>query len=678
MRLKTSLQKEPKHILCYTRKFHLISKSGRVEKSVDAHKGAVLSGRWSYFYFSLLAGEDGQVKIWSRSGMLRSTLTQNSNTVYGVAWGPDSDQVLFTNGRQLVIKSLQANAKPTMWKAHDGVILNVDWNPVNNLILSGAEDCRYKVWDTYGRIMYSSSVHDYPITSVAWTPNGELFAVGSFNTLRLCDQAGWSYSLEKPNTGSLFKLAWSSDGTQVAGACGNGQVLIAHVIEKRLEWKNYEAVVVGSKQIQVRNVMNEAVEKLDFRDRVIKVSLCFNHLVVATASQCYIYNTKNWNTPMIFDMKEGNISLILQAEKHFMLVDSSNVYIYSYDGRMVCSPKYPGMRADILNYQTVSLSNDTVAIRDKTDEKVIYVFDAQNGKPLGDGKPITHKLEVMEIALDQCGPATERRLAIIDKNRDLYLTSVRVFGTERKSNKLGNMIQSLCWNDSANMLAALADGKFTVWYYPNTIYVDRDLASRTVFEKEASEFGKNPQLLNFIGNHIIIRRAEGSLVGTGISPYPAILHSYVQNSRWDDAVRLCRFVKDDVLWCCLAAMSAYAKELNTAEIAYAAIKEVNSVQLYNWDRALELAVKHKTHVDTVLGYRQRYLERFEKKEKNKRFLQYSEGIEIDWEKIDAKIEMEYQKERERPERTPAPSGAGISDKPERSERPRGRSQYSGH
>lgn len=31
------------------------------------------------------------------------------------------------------------------WKAHEGVILNVDWNPVNNLILSGGEDCRYKV-----------------------------------------------------------------------------------------------------------------------------------------------------------------------------------------------------------------------------------------------------------------------------------------------------------------------------------------------------------------------------------------------------------------------------------------------------------------------------------------------------------------------------------------------------
>ena len=34
------------------------------------------------------------------------------------------------------------------WKAHDGIILKVDWNSVNDLILSGAEDCRYKVSGT--------------------------------------------------------------------------------------------------------------------------------------------------------------------------------------------------------------------------------------------------------------------------------------------------------------------------------------------------------------------------------------------------------------------------------------------------------------------------------------------------------------------------------------------------
>jgi intraflagellar transport protein 80 len=66
-----------------------------------------------------------------------------------------------------------------------------------------------------------------------------------------------------------------------------------------------------------------------------------------------------------------------------------------------------------------------------------------------------------------------------------------------------------------------------------------------------SEFGKNPQLLQFVGNHIVIRRAEGSLVSTSISPYPAILHSYVQSGRWDDAVRLCRFVKVSITVSCI-------------------------------------------------------------------------------------------------------------------------------
>lgn len=60
-----------------------------------------------------------------------------------------------------------------------------------------------------------------------------------------------------------------------------------------------------------------------------------------------------------------------------MLVDTAGVYVYSYDGRMVSSPRYAGMRADVLNYQTVALSNDTIAIRDKTDEKGWFLVRLQ-------------------------------------------------------------------------------------------------------------------------------------------------------------------------------------------------------------------------------------------------------------------------------------------------------------
>ncbi|XP_072330576.1 intraflagellar transport protein 80 homolog isoform X5 [Scyliorhinus torazame] len=622
-------------------KFHLVSKTGRVEKSVEAHRGAVLAGRWNYEGTALVTvGEDGQIKIWSKTGMLRSTMVQQGTPVYSVAWGPDSDKILYTSRKQLIIKPLQPNAKVLQWKAHDGVILKIDWNAVNDLILSGGEDCKYKVWDSYGRLLYSAQAHDYPITSVAWAPDGQLFAVGSFNTLRLCDKTG------------------------------------------------------------VRNVLNDALDVLEFRDRVIKASLSYGHLVVATSLQCYVYSTKNWNTPLVFDLKEGTVSLILQAERHFLLLDGAGIYLYSYEGRLISSPKFPGMRTDILSSQTVSISNDTIAVRDQADDKVIYLIDAPSGKPFSDGKPLVHKIEVMEVALDQFGSPSERKIAIIDKNRDLYITSVRRFGKEQKIIKIGTMVHSIAWNDKINILCGMQNMYFVVWYYPNTIYVDKELLSKTVYEKDASEFGKSPQIVNYVGNQVTIRRADGSLIYTSISPYPAILHEYVSASRWDDAVRLCRFVKtttpeeEQTMWSCLAAMAIAHKDLMTAEVAYAAIGEIDKVQyinlikdlpskesrmahlllftgntqdaegtliqagliyqaiqvninLYNWDRALELAVKYKTHVDTVLAYRKKFLEDFQKEESNKRFLQYAEGVEVNWEKIQAKIEMEFAKERER-------------------------------
>jgi WD40 repeat protein len=50
--------------------FKLVNKIGKVEKSVqEAHKGAVISVRWSSDGYSLMtAGEDGFIKIWSKTG----------------------------------------------------------------------------------------------------------------------------------------------------------------------------------------------------------------------------------------------------------------------------------------------------------------------------------------------------------------------------------------------------------------------------------------------------------------------------------------------------------------------------------------------------------------------------------------------------------------------------------
>ena len=55
-------------------------------------------------------------------------------------------------------------------------------------------------------------------------------------------------------------------------------------------WEHLDAVQIKRKQINVRDVTSEiATEKLETRDRIIRLELGFNYLVVATTKQIYIF-----------------------------------------------------------------------------------------------------------------------------------------------------------------------------------------------------------------------------------------------------------------------------------------------------------------------------------------------------------------------------------------------------
>ena len=69
--------------------------------------------------------------------MLRSTLAQNAEPVYALSWSPDSQGVLYASGSILTIKALAPNSKPLQWKAHDALILCLDWSATNGKIVSG-------------------------------------------------------------------------------------------------------------------------------------------------------------------------------------------------------------------------------------------------------------------------------------------------------------------------------------------------------------------------------------------------------------------------------------------------------------------------------------------------------------------------------------------------------------
>ena len=63
---------------CADGNFKFVSRSGREEKNVKAHDGAVIKIRWSHDGSALVtAGEDGEIKIWSKSGNFRSSYSEH-------------------------------------------------------------------------------------------------------------------------------------------------------------------------------------------------------------------------------------------------------------------------------------------------------------------------------------------------------------------------------------------------------------------------------------------------------------------------------------------------------------------------------------------------------------------------------------------------------------------------
>jgi len=276
------------------------------------------------------------------------------------------------------------------------------------------------------------------------------------------------------------------------------------------------------RRIAIHDVLGETKEQLEFRDPVVRMSLGYGHLAVATASQCHIYSTSNFNTPHIFDLQQP-LQLLLQCERSLLLVDAAAcMQVVTYEGRAVCNPKAAGMRPELLSAQMASLSPDTLAAMDRPGGGSVRLFDTAQGRQ--QGEPYAHCAEIRQVALSQVGggasasdgsgkplrptgfeistatprasafgsktarqtqtqptlhqapsTAADRLLALVDRNRDLFL----IHTAKRASVKLASSVDAAAWHDASPMLAAIVDGRLAVWYHPMVAFVDPGLLDAT-------------------------------------------------------------------------------------------------------------------------------------------------------------------------------------------------------
>uniref|UniRef100_A0A5S6QYY0 WD_REPEATS_REGION domain-containing protein n=1 Tax=Trichuris muris TaxID=70415 RepID=A0A5S6QYY0_TRIMR len=655
--------------LCY------LTGTGKVEKIVSAHQGAVLCVAWSADCSSVATGgEDGLVKIWSRNGLLRLTLTAVDNPVYDLVWSPDCSRVLFCADNALYLRNVQGPERAVHWKAHAEPVLCIDWNSVNCCIASGSEDGKFKVWHENGQVLYTSSNVKSAVTTLSWSPDGHLLAVGFQQRLRLCTSSGYHVVYEEVIDGQVAKIAWSPDRSILSVENSDNELLLFYIHAENSRWHQLEASQLENGSIEIKNFLNNTVELLETNSRICKFLLGWDHLVATTEKQCYIFRCANWNTPVIFELKFVVYDLML-AERIFALTNGCLYVIFTYDGCLQSSIQSGGIDSSAVRFfdvDAIALCNDSLCVRSLENRRRLETYDPINGKRVGNAT-ILHGYDIVQITLEQVGSKSGRKVAFVDVNGNCFIS--RLY-SGRGMVKLGQIVQAVKFSDCTQMLLGVQDESLMLWCHPGAAFVDAQLLPKVVLKNQC-EVGKAARLEGFQASQAILRRSDGCLIFCMLSPFPFALHNHLRQQQWEKALQLCRQIDEAALWTTVAVEATLCGQLDVARSCYAAINEVEKIifmnrmndssrevdlclltgdvekaeQLYLerknfleaivlnidlncWSRALEIASKQKSFLSLVIGLRHRYLVENDCEESIEQFKQLEGEVEVDWTEID--------------------------------------------
>jgi WD40 repeat protein/serine/threonine protein kinase len=175
-----------------------------------------------------IAGADGDLRIWdAASGRKLLSIGSQSAQVIRVAYSPDGRQVVGSCEVNKVKVWDAASGKETLaLKGHAAAVICVAFSPDGKRIVSGSQDNTVKVWDaTKSQAILTLGEHANPVTFVAFSPDGKRIVAGMVDAISGVDNSVRVWDGARGNELLRFekvaRMAYSPDGTRMAGVCGN-------------------------------------------------------------------------------------------------------------------------------------------------------------------------------------------------------------------------------------------------------------------------------------------------------------------------------------------------------------------------------------------------------------------------------------------------------------------------
>lgn len=279
----------------------------------------------------------------------------------------------------------------------------------------------------------------------------------------------------------MQSISWSPDGTQISSGNSFGQLLFGYVIERKLVSRNFIATTTGRKSMLLKDITNETSDILEFPDRIINFELAYGHLVVSTSKQIHIFNEKSINTPIIIDGRNETRHIEI-GKKYFLVMDNSSIWVYTFSGRLLLNPRFPGSQAQIpqMSRHHISLGLDTLAIRDVQELRTIYTFNLLPSASMQyESSTINCKSSISSIYACKSNSSDDQYLAIIDCNKEFFITSTKSGSDASEIYKIGTEVIDAIWGNETNILVGLHDNSYSIWYCPGESAADPTLIALT-------------------------------------------------------------------------------------------------------------------------------------------------------------------------------------------------------
>ncbi|OMO56545.1 hypothetical protein CCACVL1_26457 [Corchorus capsularis] len=158
---------------------------------------------------------DGQARIWTTNGELRTTLSKHKGPIFSLKWNKKGDYLLTGScDKTAIVWDVKAEEWKQQFEFHTGPTLDVDWRNNVSFATSSTDNMIYvcKIGET--RAIKTFAGHQGEVNCVKWDPTGSLLASCSDDiTAKIwcMKQDKYVHDLRE-HTKEIYAIRWSPTG----------------------------------------------------------------------------------------------------------------------------------------------------------------------------------------------------------------------------------------------------------------------------------------------------------------------------------------------------------------------------------------------------------------------------------------------------------------------------------